>query len=92
MHILSGMFLSKLYPQKRTHEIIIDLTEAAGWQLLDCDPNWSDGAHNVRMVCTGTPEQIAHCQHVYEHRGAENTVVRLPDNVCIQFRFLRLVI
>lgn len=46
---------------------------------MDCNPEWEDGPHDIRLVCDGSPEQTALCQHVYEN-GAENMVVRLPQN------------
>ncbi|KAF8487984.1 hypothetical protein JB92DRAFT_2798848 [Gautieria morchelliformis] len=62
------------------HQVLSDITPAAGWQIIGCNPDWASGSHDIRMVCTGTPEQIAHCNHLYDHGGAEETVVRLPEN------------
>jgi len=46
-----------------------------------CNPDWEDGEHSVLMVCDGTAAQVELCNHVYAS-GAENMVVRLPQNVC----------
>jgi hypothetical protein len=58
-----------------------DITQAAGWQILDCDSGWSNGSHAIRMVCNGTSEQMEQCSHLDDHGGAPNTVVRLPESV-----------
>ncbi|KAF8511372.1 hypothetical protein JB92DRAFT_3118098 [Gautieria morchelliformis] len=62
------------------NQVLSDITPAAGWQVMGCDPNWSSGSHDIRMVCTGTPAQMTQCNHLYDNGGAEETVVRLPQN------------
>ncbi|KAF7289296.1 hypothetical protein MIND_01391300 [Mycena indigotica] len=52
-----------------------DITKAAGWTILDCNPSLP--AQNIRLVCTGDDEQ---CSHLFEGTGAENTLVRLPTS------------
>ncbi|KAI1787640.1 hypothetical protein LXA43DRAFT_1064188 [Ganoderma leucocontextum] len=52
---------------------ISDLTEVAGWTVLDCDVD-SSGQINIRLAC----HDPSLCDHLYLN-GAENTVVRLPD-------------
>ena len=61
-----------------------DITQAAGWKVWKCNPEWAEGEKDVLMVCDGTAEQVALCQHVYEN-GAENMFVRLPMGVSIIF-------
>ncbi|PIL30042.1 hypothetical protein GSI_07954 [Ganoderma sinense ZZ0214-1] len=52
---------------------ISDLTSAGGWTILDCNATAAD--QDIRVVCHD-PSQ---CDHVFQN-GAENTVVRLPNN------------
>jgi len=58
--------------------MVADLSQAAGWEILDCPTDWSKGSVDVRLVCT-TSDPEANCHHVIEE-GAENTIVRLPAN------------
>lgn len=51
------------------------MTDAAGWTVLDCDA--STPVQEIRVVCHD-PE--LGCDHLYEN-GAEQTLVRLPDEV-----------
>ena len=60
---------------------IVDITPAAGWIILDCDPRWHRGEHDVRIICSGTSEQMENCEHVYENGGWKHTIVRLPHSV-----------
>ncbi|EPQ61342.1 hypothetical protein GLOTRDRAFT_54265 [Gloeophyllum trabeum ATCC 11539] len=55
-------------------QMLSDITSAAGWQILSCDQNAS--AQDIRLVCMN---ETAGCSHVYQN-GAENTLVRLPEN------------
>ena len=57
------------------HTAISDITPAAGWEILA----FSSGRlpHDVRLVCTGRESD---CGHLFEG-SAENTIVRLPENV-----------
>ncbi|KIJ29745.1 hypothetical protein M422DRAFT_54033 [Sphaerobolus stellatus SS14] len=71
-----------------SRQILSDITQAAGWKVWQCNPQWADGEHSLLMVCDGTPAQVALCNHVYEN-GANNTVVRLPDN-CAKGPFARV--
>ncbi|KAM5537468.1 hypothetical protein V8D89_008795 [Ganoderma adspersum] len=52
---------------------ISDLTSAGGWTILDCNATSAD--QDIRVVCHD-PSQ---CDHVFQN-GAENTVVRLPND------------
>lgn len=62
---------------------ISDITPAAGWQILSCDPNGMD--QDIRLVCM---HDDASCDHLLEG-GAENTIVRLPES-CAQMPFARV--
>ncbi|KAJ7929627.1 hypothetical protein B0H13DRAFT_1964126 [Mycena leptocephala] len=53
---------------------ISDITTAAGWTILNCDP--SALQQDIRLVCTG---DSATCGHLFQD-GAVNTLVRLPQN------------
>ncbi|KAJ7149272.1 hypothetical protein C8R43DRAFT_888085 [Mycena crocata] len=50
-----------------------DITGAAGWEILGCDP--AALSQDIRLVCTGDKDQ---CQHLYGGHGAVDTLVRLP--------------
>ncbi|KAJ7763198.1 hypothetical protein DFH07DRAFT_956572 [Mycena maculata] len=53
---------------------ISDITTAARWTILDCDPNAM--AQDIRLVCTGAASS---CNHLFQGAsGATNTLVRLP--------------
>ncbi|KAF7368685.1 hypothetical protein MVEN_00193000 [Mycena venus] len=54
---------------------ISDVTTAAGWTILDCDPTALN--QNIRLVCTGDADN---CDHLFQGAGAVNTLVRLPQN------------
>ncbi|KAJ7143851.1 hypothetical protein C8R44DRAFT_759017 [Mycena epipterygia] len=54
---------------------ISDITTAAGWTILDCDPTAL--SQNIRLVCTG---DASNCDHLFQGTGAANTLVRLPKN------------
>ncbi|CAG8733695.1 110_t:CDS:2, partial [Acaulospora colombiana] len=62
-----------------------DITTAAGWDIIECDPN-SIGPQDIRLVCT---ERDRGCNQLFED-GEENTIVRLPDN-CAGGPFARVV-
>nr|VWP02189.1 Nucleosome assembly protein 1 [Ganoderma boninense] len=57
-----------------TQSGISDLTTAAGWTILDCDPNKAD--QDIRLVCHDTTKG---CSHV-TNDGAAGTIVRLPQS------------
>ncbi|KAJ7174894.1 hypothetical protein C8R46DRAFT_1347894 [Mycena filopes] len=60
-------------------DAITDITPAAHWQILGCDPNAL--SQNVRMVCmTDEDDPDSLCGHVYQNTGAVNKIVRLPEN------------
>ncbi|KAJ7474870.1 hypothetical protein FB451DRAFT_1246877 [Mycena latifolia] len=62
---------------------ISDITTAAGWTILDCDPDAL--AQDIRLVCTGAASD---CDHLFQ-AGATNTLVRLPNN-CGKSPFARV--
>ncbi|KAJ7438099.1 hypothetical protein B0H11DRAFT_2105656 [Mycena galericulata] len=64
---------------------ISDITTAAGWTILDCDPDAM--AQDIRLVCTGAASD---CGHLFQGAtGATNTLVRLPQN-CGKSPFARV--
>ncbi|KAJ8520806.1 hypothetical protein ONZ45_g2441 [Pleurotus djamor] len=65
---------------------ITDITPAAGWIILDCDPHALE--QEIRLVCSSTNHEEAGCHHVFEN-GAEHKVVRLPES-CTEAPFLRI--
>ncbi|TFK47998.1 hypothetical protein OE88DRAFT_1738119 [Heliocybe sulcata] len=54
--------------------MLSDITTAAGWQILNCDQNTTQ--QDIRLVCMN---ETASCNHLFQD-GAENTLVRLPEN------------
>ncbi|TDL21321.1 hypothetical protein BD410DRAFT_724403 [Rickenella mellea] len=65
---------------------ISDITTAAGWEIMSCDPNTESS--DIRLVCRSTDTSAAGCDHLYQN-GAENTIVRLPQN-CLKVPFARV--
>ncbi|KAI0056899.1 hypothetical protein BV25DRAFT_1864173 [Artomyces pyxidatus] len=63
---------------------ISDITPAAGWKIIDCDPNAME--QNIRLVCMSGGE--AGCGHVFEG-NPEGKIVRLPEN-CGRMPFARV--
>ncbi|KAI0770916.1 hypothetical protein BD413DRAFT_69883 [Trametes elegans] len=57
------------------HTAVSDITDAAGWMVMDCDENGED--QEIRLVCRDSSKG---CEHIYHGNGAENTLVRLPQN------------
>ncbi|KAL4269345.1 hypothetical protein AB1N83_001910 [Pleurotus pulmonarius] len=53
-----------------------DITPAAGWVILDCDPNALE--QTIRLVCMNEDEEA--CGHLYAHGGPQDKVVRLPES------------
>ena len=60
--------------QAGSHSAISDTTPVGGWTILDCEATSAD--QEIRLVCHDPTK----CGHLYLN-GAENTVVRLPDDV-----------
>jgi hypothetical protein len=57
---------------------ISDITDAAGWQMVSCDKN--KAAQDIKIKCKSTDAKSAGCDHLFQN-GAEETIVRLPQNV-----------
>ncbi|KAI0653807.1 hypothetical protein C8Q70DRAFT_1048306 [Cubamyces menziesii] len=53
---------------------VSDITNAAGWAILDCDANTAD--QDIRLVCQDPSKG---CDHVYNNNAA-GTLVRLPKD------------
>ncbi|KAA1467369.1 hypothetical protein DENSPDRAFT_769071 [Dentipellis sp. KUC8613] len=62
---------------------ISDITEAAGWKIIDCDANST--SQTIRMVCMNNS---SHCNHVMQN-GPVHKIVRLPEN-CGSMPFARV--
>ncbi|KAJ7819565.1 hypothetical protein B0H14DRAFT_2372479 [Mycena olivaceomarginata] len=58
-------------------DAISDITTAADWQILGCDPNAL--SQDIRLVCTNDDPNSS-CSHLYASAGAVNKIVRLPEN------------
>ncbi|KAJ7719169.1 hypothetical protein B0H14DRAFT_2412305 [Mycena olivaceomarginata] len=56
---------------------ITDITTAADWEILDCDPNAL--AQDIRLVCKSDAAD-SNCSHLYQNTGAVNKLVRLPES------------
>ena len=68
--------LLTLHLQAGSNSSISDLTAAGGWTIIDCNATSSD--QEIRVVC----HDPSKCNHLHMN-GAENTVVRLPDDVSV---------
>ncbi|KAJ7112059.1 hypothetical protein C8R43DRAFT_1078954 [Mycena crocata] len=69
-----------------SEDVISDITAAADWQILGCDPNAL--SQNIRLVCMNDdPNSL--CGHLYQNSGAVNKIVRLPRN-CGKNAFARV--
>ncbi|KAJ8521299.1 hypothetical protein ONZ45_g1962 [Pleurotus djamor] len=66
---------------------ISDITPAAGWVILDCDPNVLN--QDVRLVCESDHDESG-CGHLFDYHGANNKLVRLPES-CGHGPFARVV-
>lgn len=55
-----------------------DVTEAAGWMILDCDKNKMD--QDIRLVCKSANSAEAGCDHLSQNMPPEGKIVRLPDS------------
>jgi hypothetical protein len=65
-----------------SQDAVTDVTEAAGWSILDCDPNSFN--QTIRIACMHSNEQEAGCSHLFRNTSPVGKIVRLPDNVNIQ--------
>ncbi|KAF9490018.1 hypothetical protein BDN71DRAFT_1400664, partial [Pleurotus eryngii] len=58
---------------------ITDVTSAAGWVVLDCDPHLLE--QEIRLVCQSDDDvDDTACNHVFDHWGPEDKIVRLPES------------
>nr|GAT59939.1 predicted protein [Mycena chlorophos] len=58
-------------------DAITDITTAAGWQILGCDPDAL--SQDIRLVCTNEDDPTSQCGHLYRNISAVNKLVRLPE-------------
>ncbi|KAJ7476701.1 hypothetical protein FB451DRAFT_986867, partial [Mycena latifolia] len=69
-------------------DAITDITTAADWQIIGCDPNAL--SQDIRLVCMNDPDDPnSKCGHLYQNIGAVNKIVRLPEN-CGSSAFARI--
>lgn len=61
--------------QSGSSSAISDITPAAGWKILDCTD--SSNTQTIRLVCV---DENKGCVHLFQE-GAQDTVVRLPEDV-----------
>ncbi|KAJ7143218.1 hypothetical protein C8R43DRAFT_891858 [Mycena crocata] len=58
---------------------ITDITAAAGWEILGCDPGAV--SQDIRLVCLDGPDDPnSKCAHLFQNIGAVHKIVRLPQN------------
>ncbi|KAJ7708198.1 hypothetical protein B0H17DRAFT_1191688 [Mycena rosella] len=69
-----------------SQDAITDITHAADWEILGCDPNAL--SQDIRLVCK-SDDPAAKCSHLYQNIGAVNKLVRLPEN-CGSSAFARV--
>ncbi|KAJ7112068.1 hypothetical protein C8R43DRAFT_1159303 [Mycena crocata] len=69
-----------------SEDAISDITTAADWQILGCDP--AALSQNIRLVCMNDDSNSL-CGHLYQNNGAVNKIVRLPEN-CGKNAFARI--
>ncbi|KAJ7474872.1 hypothetical protein FB451DRAFT_1088510 [Mycena latifolia] len=69
-----------------SQDAITDITKAADWEILGCDPNAL--SQDIRLVCK-SDDPDAKCSHLYQNIGAVNKIVRLPEN-CGSSAFARV--
>ncbi|KAL4259382.1 hypothetical protein AB1N83_008474 [Pleurotus pulmonarius] len=65
-------------------DAISDITPAAGWWIIGCDPQAE--AQDIRIVCIHTDR----CGHLFRNLGAQGKLVRLPEK-CGKMAFARVV-
>ncbi|KAF9490792.1 hypothetical protein BDN71DRAFT_1453869 [Pleurotus eryngii] len=78
-----GSRIMKLFGSTKS---ISDITPAAGWVILDCDPNLLD--QEIRLVCETDDEDLGY-NHAFERYGPVGKIVRLPES-CGGGPFLRI--
>jgi hypothetical protein len=66
---------SNLVINAASTDSLSDITSAACWEILNCDPKSTD-PQDIRLVCV---DQAKGCSHLF-NGDAENTIVRLPES------------
>ncbi|KAJ8691443.1 hypothetical protein PTI98_011014 [Pleurotus ostreatus] len=66
---------------------IADITPAAGWVVLDCDPHAL--SQDIRLVCKGDDAEGSGCAHLFGGAGPVDKHVRLPES-CSSLPFARI--
>ncbi|KAL4259221.1 hypothetical protein AB1N83_009650 [Pleurotus pulmonarius] len=75
-HSNSGLGALKISGSPKS---ITDITPAAGWVVLDCDPHTLE--QEIRLVCQSDDDlDDTACKHVFEHWGPQDKIVRLPES------------
>ncbi|KAF7439687.1 hypothetical protein PC9H_000023 [Pleurotus ostreatus] len=75
-HSNSGLGALKISGSPKS---ITDITSAAGWVVLDCDPHMLE--QEIRLVCQSDDDvDDSACNHVFEHWGPQDKIVRLPES------------
>ncbi|KAG9227661.1 hypothetical protein CCMSSC00406_0000693 [Pleurotus cornucopiae] len=70
-----------------SHKVIKDISPAAGWIILSCDPQLL--RQDIRLVCEDDASETSPCHHLFEHGGPTNKLVRLPES-CGRGPFARI--
>ncbi|KAL4261703.1 hypothetical protein AB1N83_006663 [Pleurotus pulmonarius] len=70
-----------------SHGIIKDISPAAGWIILSCDPQSLE--QEIRLVCEDQVPENSPCHHLFDHGGPANKLVRLPES-CGRGPFARI--
>ncbi|KAJ8454127.1 hypothetical protein ONZ45_g19426 [Pleurotus djamor] len=79
----------KLASFAKSPHAIADITPAAGWVVLDCDPNALQ--QEIRLVCKSDDAEGAGCNHFFDGgHGPVNKYLRLPES-CSSSPFGRVV-
>ncbi|KAF9494289.1 hypothetical protein BDN71DRAFT_1002679 [Pleurotus eryngii] len=65
-------------------DAISDITPAAGWWIIGCDPQAE--VQDIRIICIHTDR----CGHLFRNLGAQGKLVRLPEK-CSKMAFARVV-
>ncbi|KAJ8520482.1 hypothetical protein ONZ45_g2711 [Pleurotus djamor] len=86
-HVTDLLIIDLSLIQLQTGAGITDITPAAGWIILDCDPHSLD--QEIRLVCSDANQEEAGCSHLFKSGGAEHKVVRLPES-CTSAPFMRI--
>jgi hypothetical protein len=60
-------------------EAISDITEAAGWVILDCDSNRME--QDIRLACMSSIQDEVGCSNLFQSIPPTGKIVRLPESV-----------